>query len=426
VGSSNYTDYGLARQLEANARFERSGEPERYHELVMVAENLWSCGFPWEDEFRQLLLALLKVVTWKEALARACAELLEGDWVRAVLSHQGGSAPLWPSQRAGIAQALWVMENLGSVLVADATGSGKTRMGAHLVAAVRSRLFDTGRLRRDRDLTTLVCPPAVLETWQREALNCGVSILPVSHGLLSRPMRTGDRIEVGHVNRAQVLAVDEAHNFLSEESNRTRHVLDSVADHVLLFTATPISRGAEDLLSLVGLLGADNFDDDTLEILEQLDHGLRLGEALPSQQRDLLRKEIQRFTVRRTKTVLNELVAREEEAYRHPVSGRVCRYPIHQPYTYATGETPEDEAVAEDIQATADELRGLVQLGRTVRVPEAQRTAMADAGGHPAEGERGCRGSSRTPARPLAERSAQRPFRRKLRAVAGQIPGSRG
>ena len=61
--------------------------------------------------------------------------------------------------------------------------------------------------------------------------------------------------------RAQVLALDEAHNFLSIDSSRTRHVRESVADHVLLFTATPISRGAQDLLSLVGLLGADNFED---------------------------------------------------------------------------------------------------------------------------------------------------------------------
>lgn len=51
VGSSNYTDYGLARQLEANARFERSAEPERYDELVMVAENYWSRASLW-DRFR--------------------------------------------------------------------------------------------------------------------------------------------------------------------------------------------------------------------------------------------------------------------------------------------------------------------------------------------------------------------------------------
>lgn len=40
VGSSNYTEYGLARQLEANARFGKADEPERYAELAMVAGNL--------------------------------------------------------------------------------------------------------------------------------------------------------------------------------------------------------------------------------------------------------------------------------------------------------------------------------------------------------------------------------------------------
>jgi hypothetical protein len=71
--------------------------------------------------------ALLQVVTRQEALARACAELLEGDWAQGVVSNQEHSAQPWPSQAADIAQALWVVENLGSVLVADAMGSAKTR-----------------------------------------------------------------------------------------------------------------------------------------------------------------------------------------------------------------------------------------------------------------------------------------------------------
>ena len=371
LGSSNFTDYGLARQLEANARFESDGEPGRYDHVALVAENLWSCARPWDEEFRRLLENLLRIVTWQEALARACADLLEGDWARPVISSQEKHAELWPSQRTGIAQALWVVENLGSVLVADATGSGKTRMGAHLVAAVRNRLIDTGRLRRDRDLTTLVCPPAVLETWRNEALTSGVTIMPVSQGLLSRPDPAGPRTEAGQVARAQVLAVDEAHNFLAADSNRTRHVRDSVADHVLLFTATPISRGTQDLLSLVGLLGADNFDDDTLEILEQLDRGIRVGEALTDQQRDRLRREIQRFTVRRTKSTLNDLVAQGEDAYRHPQSSRVCRYPAHEPHPYPTGETPSDEVAAEQIRKVASQLLGIVQLGHRLRLPEA-------------------------------------------------------
>ena len=377
VGSSNYTDFGMAHQLEANARFDAQAEPARFHELTAIANNLWSKGIPWDSEFRRLLLDLLRVVSWQEALARACAELLEGDWVLNLLPN-AERAHLWPSQTAGIAQALWVVENLGSVLVADATGSGKTRMGAHLVAAVRHRLLDTGRLRRDRDLTTLVCPPAVLDTWQVEALISGVTIMPVSHGLLSRPDPSGPRQEEGAVARAQVLAIDEAHNFLTAGSNRTRHVRDTVADHVLLFTATPISRGAQDLLSLVGLLGADSFDDETLEVLERLERGVGTDATLNEAQHERLRREIQRFTVRRTKSMLNDLVAQDEDAYRHPETGRVCRYPTHDPKVYSTGETAEDEHAAEAVRTAANELLGIVQLGRRIRVPPAMRDDISE------------------------------------------------
>ncbi|HET7689115.1 MAG TPA: phospholipase D family protein, partial [Nocardioidaceae bacterium] len=41
VGSSNYTDFGMAHQLEANARFEAEAEPERFAELTAIARNFW-------------------------------------------------------------------------------------------------------------------------------------------------------------------------------------------------------------------------------------------------------------------------------------------------------------------------------------------------------------------------------------------------
>lgn len=377
VGSSNYTDHGLGYQLEVNARFACDTDPDRYTDAVTIAENLWAFAVPWEDEFTNLLLELLQVVSWQEALARACAELLEGDWVTTLLPGTD-RAQLWPSQTAGIAQALWVVENLGSVLIADATGSGKTRMGAHLVAAVRHRLIDSGRLRRDRDLTTLVCPPAVVSTWQREALISGVTIMPVSHGLLSRSDSSGTHRESAAVSRAQVLAIDEAHNFLTATSNRTRHVRETLADHVLLFTATPISRGAQDLLSLVGLLGADNFEDSTLDVLERLDRGTGLDAALTELQRAQLRDEIQRFTVRRTKRTLNDLVDANPDPFRDPRSGRVCRYPLHEPRTYPTAETDHDAQAADGIRRAASDLVGIVQLGREIAVPATLRDDITD------------------------------------------------
>ncbi len=68
-------------------------------------------------------------MSWREALARACAELLEGQWAEDFIGTDSTAGPLWPSQVAGIAEAMWVIENVGSVLVADATGPARPGWG---------------------------------------------------------------------------------------------------------------------------------------------------------------------------------------------------------------------------------------------------------------------------------------------------------
>ena len=372
VGSSNFTDYGLLSQFEANARFDASKKKEqrRYLDLCSITENYWDAGETWNEELRQLLEELLKVVTWKEALAQACSDLLTGTWAARYIKEFGTtSQPLWPSQRTGIAEALWIMESVGSVLVADATGSGKTRMGAHLVRAARDRLWSTGRVRRD--LTVLVGPPAVIETWEEESMKIGLTISPVSHGLLSRSTQTEGGREKTAVRGAQILAVDEAHNFLNANSKRTRMVRDSLADNIMLFTATPISRGASDLLNLVGLLGPDNFEDATLDILNGLVARRGSNGLLSPDEVATLRREIQHFTVRRTKSQINEMVDRDETAFLDTTSGRVSRYPMHRAEVYQTGETDEDCDVANHIREHVDGLVGIAQLERRIFVPRA-------------------------------------------------------
>lgn len=376
LGSSNFTGNGLRAQLEGNVRFTRVADPDDYRSASLLAENYWTDADPWNDQFDALLDEMLQIVTWRDALARAAADLLEGQWASHYLAPAQRSTSLWPSQVAGIAEALWVVENVGSVLVADATGSGKTRMGAYLTRAVRDRLWSTGRVRSD--LTVLVSPPAVKEPWMREAVHCGLTVTHVSHGMLSHTDRDGPRTEDTAVAGAQILAVDEAHNFLAQNSNRTRALRGSAADHVLLFTATPINRGAADLLSLIDLLGADNFDDDTLEVLDQLERAGGQHVQLKPHQQQLLRAEIQRFTVRRTKTELNALVERQPDAYVHPDSGRVCRYPEHHVRTYETAETAEDAELALRIRELAASLLGVTYLGNRLTVPASLRREYTD------------------------------------------------
>jgi len=93
VGSSNFTDPGMVTQLEANVRLSPSnGDGTTYVQARALAEIYWNLGLPYDDEFLALLERLLQKVTWREALARGCAELLEGEWARAHLVDELGVA----------------------------------------------------------------------------------------------------------------------------------------------------------------------------------------------------------------------------------------------------------------------------------------------------------------------------------------------
>jgi len=372
LGSSNFTQPGLVSQLEANVRFTATQDGARFRDTVAIAENYWSAGTDYTRDLIALLQSLLQWVTWQEALARACAELLEGQWAKDYLDAQpfAGDQPLWPSQQQGIAQALWILETVGSVLVSDATGSGKTRLGAHLLRAVMDRIWRFGRIRRGR--AVLVAPPSVSRTWQTEATLAGAQLEVRSHGKLSYRLGTDHDEVVEAVRRAQVLAVDEAHNFLNRVSERSRVLLSNMADHTILFTATPINRSAADLLRLADVLGADNLAEETLDAFEDmLRHPNKVG-ALTEHQLERLRAELRRFTVRRTKSMLNALVDQAPHLY-HDIQGKPCRYPKHRSETYQLHESVADRDIAAQIRAATEELVGAALVSQPVELPASLR-----------------------------------------------------
>jgi hypothetical protein len=369
LGSSNFTDPGLKHQIEANARFtERDGA--RFTEARQIAENFWGRGTDYSQDLIELLNALLRVVTWEEALARGCAELLEGDWARGYLQQQllPDDQPLWPSQIQGIAQALWLIETVGSVLVADATGSGKTRMGVHLLRSIVDKIWGSGRIRKGRPV--MICPPSVASNWEREATLCGVGLDIRSHGALSQPSGEEREYVREAIRRAQILAVDEAHNFLNPKSARTRMLLGNMSDHTVLFTATPINKSAVDLLRLADMLGADNLDEDTLEMFRALLSRRSKYSNLTRSELLRLRSAIQRFTVRRTKSRLNQMVDDEPDAYKD-ARGKRCRYPEHHTTVYSLQESGPDKGIAAEIRSEASKLAGIALITKPIEMPEA-------------------------------------------------------
>ncbi len=364
VGSSNFTPSGLRHNAEANVRFAAgAADRDRYTETRALAEGLWQGARDFTDGFVALLEQLSHATTWQETLARGCALLLEGEWARTYVWPDAAeleAQPLWPHQLQGISQALWVLEHRGGVLVADATGSGKTRMGAWLLRATYDQRIATGH----RPFAPLlIAPPAVLGNWQRELQDTGLAWQVRSHGSLSNETAAQRSGLERAIVAAEILAIDEAHNFLNN-TKRTRRLVAHQAEQALLFTATPINRKAADVLALVELLGADNFTDEALERLR----ALRRASALRDEDLELLRAEIQRFTVRRTRRALNRIAEENEGAYRTP-EGVPVRYPRHRASYFACDGSGEDRYIAARIAALADRLHGVLRVGAEIKLP---------------------------------------------------------
>lgn len=377
VGSSNFTRPGLHGQLEANARFTATSDPVRHRELRTIAENYWAMGVPYDEMLKALLGKLLRIVEWREALARACAELLEGEWAQAYLKRDylPQEGQLWPSQRQGIAQALYILTRRGSVLIADATGSGKTRMGVHLMGAVADHNIRIGRMRHGKSV--MVCPPLVAENWERESTLAGFHIDVHSHGVLSHESSGRHELTVESLRRAQTLSIDEGHNFLTVTARRTQRLLRNMADYVIMFTATPLNRSVLDLLRIADILGADNLDPSTLLMFRKLMAGRNINRTLEDAEVVALRQEIRRFTVRRTKTVLSHLISRSPDQYVDR-SGRLCRYPEHRAEIYKLQEPAEDRRLALEIRQLADQLYAVARFRKPLEMPDVHRGVFTE------------------------------------------------
>ena len=118
------------------------------------------------------------------------------------------------------------------------------------------------------------------------------------------------------------------------------------------------------------MLGADNMEDETLRVLEGLAKRKGASEKnLTPHEVTSLRKEIQRFTLRRTKGMLNTLVDRAPDKY-VDAKGKPCRYPIHKSQVYETDETAGDRDLADQIRGLAKKLKGLALLEEYIEIPE--------------------------------------------------------
>lgn len=365
LGSSNFSRTGLNLQDEANIRVNNNPddrfEQAQYASIKQIADSYWNDAESYNDKIIELLKALIKEVTWQEALARAVAEILEGKWLDDYKEILGKleSTTLWPTQLKGLAQGVSILQNQSNVLIADPTGAGKTKLCTSLVLSLQHWLYEIGKNYSTESL--IICPPLVVEKWQNEFKSFKkLGHLHRSMGLLSNTSGKNRKAIMGELDIANILTIDEAHNYLSPNSNRTNLIKDNKADYKILITATPISKKAEDLLRLIELLDVDNLTDDDFASFQELNLKPHLR-SHKEENIENLRRFISKFTVRRTKKSLNKQIDKEPEHYRNRL-GETCRFPEQHEHTYKTKETKNDIKIVSEINQLASKLKGITYL----------------------------------------------------------------
>lgn len=369
LGSSNFSKSGTVFQTEANIRIQPAlsqTQREQYDDIKRIGEYYYHEASDYNDGLIELFSKLLKDATWEEALARAIAEILESKWMKdypilyqALITHK-----LWPSQKIGIARAMKIIQDQGRVLVADPTGSGKTKFATALAYTLFHWLWENGL--KDRSNALIVCPKQVMDNWEREQEHFTLYNKIESMGKLSLGHAKNQKLLLKLIEQTDILVVDEAHNYLHPNSKRSMAIIPKGSSHVILSTATPINKKAEDLLRLIELLDIDNLSDEGLDTYLLLRKNSK--RKIETKHLEQLRGYVNQFIVRRTKRELNSMIEREPELYKNRY-GNICKYPKTLSSVYSTGETENDKSIAKEILSLTQQLKGVHYL-QILKIPD--------------------------------------------------------
>lgn len=370
AGSSNFSHSGLSMQREFNVRMSISEDKVRYDGTKSFVEGCFAESIDYRDELLELLNQLIRKTSWQEALACACWDMLDGmDSDELLKLFKLDQKSLWPHQKQAIAQGLSILREQGSVLVADATGSGKTKTGMWLMTAADAMIKnsqDSNPLTPD---PILVVPSSVQKEWRREVRReIGRTPDVVGHGQISHnydPDSEGAEI-LERLTDTTVVLVDEAHNFYNNKSNRTIRLRAHGAQSSVLLTATPINREFDDLLQLIELLSQDDFDEE----LERKMKNLR--SRVYSKNKDERKKartqaasHVRDFTVRRTRFDLNRIAKIFPLEYLQE-GRKIPGFPLRNKSDFEVKLTDNDKTILQEIAQICDSITGLAFLPREI------------------------------------------------------------
>ena len=255
VGSSNFTEPGLCRNLELNLL---TTEQHQLQALQSWYEGCWNEAEDVKEEILKVIEPHLKLYTPFEVYAKALYEYYLGKEMP-TSSWEETESKVYPIlddlQRAGYKQALYIAEQWGGSLICDGVGFGKTYIGLMLIE----------RFLHDRKRVALIVPKSARESvWEvrlQQYLSdyyggpyTGNQILLLNHTDLPRESLAENLEKVRQ--RADVVIVDEGHHFRTPNAQRSQKLYEMIEyagknKEVFFLTATPVNNSLFDILHLM-------------------------------------------------------------------------------------------------------------------------------------------------------------------------------
>lgn len=213
----------------------------------------------WDEssDFKQELIDLLdaskfgtKEYTPYEIYMKALYEYFKDELGEDAVELGRSAVDLAEFQEDAVKKARRILARYDGVLVADSVGLGKTWIGKKL-------LEDFAYHRRQK--AVVVCPASLREMWRKELASATIAAQVVGMEELGR-----DGFDVQKYGDADVVLIDESHNFRNDKANRYL-ALDSLVQmnggrgrdgerkKMILLSATPINNDLYDLANQIRL-----------------------------------------------------------------------------------------------------------------------------------------------------------------------------
>src|SRR5260370_3486210 len=154
-------------------------------------------------------------------------------------------------QEDAVKKARKILASYDGVMIADSVGLGKTWIGKKL-------LEDYAYHQRYK--AVVICPAALQKMWHDELLSAGIAVRIVTQEALGR-----DEFDISDVQDADIVLVDESHNFRNRNAqryenlerilaaNHRRGEISGERKKLMLLTSTPINNTVFDLYNQVNL-----------------------------------------------------------------------------------------------------------------------------------------------------------------------------